>query len=70
LRDTDVALSRERLRVQMFVADADDWPSISSVFATALRDIRPTLTATVSGMIVPRIKLEIGALHGDATLEG
>jgi hypothetical protein len=37
-------------------------PSISGVFAAAFREIRPALTATVCGMIVPRIKLEIEAL--------
>ena len=68
LRNIEVALGQAEtslqdvVRVQVFVADAADWPSISSVFATAFRDIRPALTATVSGMIVPRIKLEIEAL--------
>jgi enamine deaminase RidA (YjgF/YER057c/UK114 family) len=47
---------------RVFVADAVDWPSISDVFGETFRDIRPALTATVCGMIVPRIKLEIEAL--------
>ena len=68
LRNIDGALAqagtslRDVVRVQVFVADADDWPHISGVFAEVFREIRPALTATVCGMIVPRIKLEIEAL--------
>ena len=68
LRNIDAALEqagaslKDVVRVQVFVADADHWPSISAVFAAAFREIRPALTATVCGMIVPRIKLEIEAL--------
>jgi enamine deaminase RidA (YjgF/YER057c/UK114 family) len=68
LRNIETALAQagaslqDVIRVQVFVADADDWLSISSVFATAFRDIRPALTATVCGMIVPHIKLEIEVL--------
>ena len=68
LRNIDAALTqagaslKDIVRVQVFVADADHWPRISEVFAAAFREIRPALTATVCGMIVPRIKLEIEAL--------
>jgi len=53
---------KDVVRIQAFVADAGDWPRISGVFAEIFQDIRPALTATVCGMIVPRIKLEIEAL--------
>ncbi len=53
---------KDVVRVQVFVAEADEWPRISGVFAEVFREIRPALTATVCGMIVPRIKLEIEAL--------
>ena len=50
---------KDVVRVQVFAADTDDWPRISGVFAEIFWEIRPALTATVCGMIVPRIKLEI-----------
>jgi enamine deaminase RidA (YjgF/YER057c/UK114 family) len=68
LRNIEAALNqagtslKDVVRVQIFAADPDDWPRISGVFAEIFREIRPALTATVCGMIVPRIKLEIEAV--------
>ncbi len=68
LRNIETALAqagaslKDVVRVQIFVAEAGDWPGISGVFAGVFQAIRPALTATVCGMIVPRIKLEIEAL--------
>ena len=53
---------KDVVRVQIFVADAVHWPSISGVLGETFREIRPALTATVCGMIVPHIKLEIEVL--------
>ena len=58
---------KDVVRVQVFVADALDWPRISDVFGVTFREIRPALTATVCGMIVPGIKLEIEALARRST---
>ena len=68
LRNIEAALKQagaslpDVVHVRIFVAEADHWPSISAVFAAVFREIRPALTATVGGMIVPRIKLEIEAI--------
>jgi enamine deaminase RidA (YjgF/YER057c/UK114 family) len=47
------------VRVKYYVPDAADWPAIVPVLDEAFGTIRPAATASICGLVDPRMKVEI-----------
>ncbi len=47
------------VRVRIHLVDAADFPAISAVVGAKFRDIRPANTTVISGLVDPRMKVEI-----------
>lgn len=47
------------VRVRVYLAERDDFEAVASVIGKYFRDIRPANTTVVSGLVDPRMKVEI-----------
>ena len=47
------------VRVRIHLVDAADFPAVSAVVGAKFRDIRPANTTVISGLVDPRMKVEI-----------
>jgi enamine deaminase RidA (YjgF/YER057c/UK114 family) len=65
LRNIEAALAKagaslgDIVRVRYYLPELADWPRIVPVLGEAFAEIRPAATALISGLVDPRMKIEI-----------
>jgi enamine deaminase RidA (YjgF/YER057c/UK114 family) len=50
---------RDLVRIRVFLVDPADFSKIAPIFGRLLGDVRPANTTVVTGMVDPRMKIEI-----------
>ena len=65
LRNIEAALEKagaglaDVVRVRVYLRSTDDFPSVAAVLGKRFQDIRPANTTVVTGLVDPRMKVEI-----------